>query len=137
MLHWIRAWSALLVVFGLMAVGASALASCGGGASNSSKQPASANSAPTAGPTPTPAPVTIVTIADNSFTPASVTVKAGTVVRWVWTGSNAHSVLVGGLNSGQHTGSGSFEQTFPSAGAIIQYQCGVHGAAMAGTIIVN
>jgi len=81
--------------------------------------------------------VETITIEDNSFTPAKLTVKAGTTVRWVWTGTNAHSVLVAGHNSGEHTGSGSFEQTFPSGGATVQYQCGVHGAAMAGTISVE
>jgi len=81
--------------------------------------------------------VETITISDNAFAPAKLTVKAGTTVRWVWTGSNAHTVLVAGLNSGEHTGSGTFEQTFPSSGATVQYQCGVHGAAMSGVIVVE
>jgi len=121
----------------LLTLGAIALASCGGGSSSSGPSSSGNSGAATARPTVTPGPVEIITIADNSFTPAKLTVKTGTTVRWVWTGSNAHSVLVGGLDSGQHTGSGSFEQTFKSAGATIQYQCGVHGTAMAGTIIVE
>jgi plastocyanin len=106
----------------------------GGGSNASAKDPGiKANSQPTS----TPPPVVVIQIADNTFTPAEVTIKAGTTVRWNWGGSNPHSVVIGGADSGQHTGSGTYERTFRDGGTTLSYQCGVHGAAMAGKIIVE
>ena len=138
MTHLLRGAPALVLSVGMLLLGASAVVSCGGGSSSSSQQPSGGNAAPArVAPTPTPAPVRTITVADNSFEPAQVTVKAGTVIRWVWTGNNPHSVVVSGLTSPQHTGSGTFEQTFSTLGSTIRYQCGVHGASMAGTIVVE
>lgn len=113
------------------------LVACGGGDSSSAN--AANKSAVTSAPaaTPTPGPVTTVQIADNSFTPKELTIKAGTTVRWEWSGSNPHSVLLGGVDSGQHTGSGTYEKVFKDVGVTFAYQCGVHGAAMSGKIIVE
>jgi plastocyanin len=83
-----------------------------------------------------------VTIADNSFTPASLTISVGDTVTWTWTGSNPHSVVgtsdnaVDLIDSEQQTGSGTYEVTFDEAGEY-EYQCGVHGSSMSGTIIVE
>jgi plastocyanin len=35
-----------------------------------------------------------VRVADDSFSPGSVSVKRGTVVRWRWTGRDRHNVVV-------------------------------------------
>ena len=82
-----------------------------------------------------------VTIADNTFSPGNLTVAKGTKVTWNWTGQNPHSVVgtsdnAKSIKSDQHKGSGTFEFTFDTPGTY-QYQCGVHGAAMTGTITVQ
>ena len=121
-----------------LALGALLLAAaCGGGGSSSENASAKnpgiqANSAPTS----TPPPVVEIQIADNTFTPAEVTVKAGTTVRWVWGGSNQHSVLISGTDSGKKTGSGTFEQTFKDGGTTLSYVCGVY-PTMTGKITVQ
>jgi plastocyanin len=81
-----------------------------------------------------------VSISDNQFSPASLTVTKGSKVTWNWNGTNPHSVV--GTFDGQNvqsptnTGSGTFTFTFNTPGTY-NYQCGVHGAAMPGTIIVQ
>lgn len=80
-----------------------------------------------------------ISVTDNKFSPGSLQVPAGTGVFWEWDGSNEHSV-VGTLN-GQRIESpkqraGKFSFDFTSAGTF-EYQCGVHGAAMNGKIVVS
>lgn len=94
------------------------------------------SSGPDAGPVTGP-----VTIGDNFFQPASVTVArtggAGEVV-WNWTGSNQHNVTfdAGPPHSVTQT-SGSFSRSFAEAGAFTYY-CTVHGrAVMSGTVNVE
>jgi plastocyanin len=49
----------------------------------------------TAGATgPTQAPTKTIKLGDNFFSPSKVTVTAGTVVTFKWTGSNTHNVTV-------------------------------------------
>ncbi len=90
--------------------------------------------------TPKPATAAAVTISDNRYTPATLTVAAGTKVTWTWSGNNPHSVT--GKFNGQDVlsptrqGSGSFDFTFDKAGTFA-YQCGIHGAAMTATIVVQ
>ena len=131
------AWSRAAVLPVLVVLAGAALASCGGDSSTSNNVSGGDAPAAAATATPTAAPSATVTIADNSFSPETLTIKAGTTVQWLWTGNNTHSVLVGGFESAKHAGSGTFEQTFRNSGATVRYQCGVHGAAMSGTIIVN
>jgi plastocyanin len=82
-----------------------------------------------------------VTVGDNFFDPASVTVvrEGGPVeVVWSWTGSNPHNVTfdAGPPNSETQT-SGSFSRSFADAGAFT-YLCTVHGrAVMSGTVTVE
>lgn len=82
----------------------------------------------------------VVEISDNKFSPASLTVPKDTKVKWTWTGNNPHSVIgkFGNkdVSSEQHTHTGSFELTMDTPGTY-SYQCGVHGAGMAGKIIVQ
>ena len=85
-------------------------------------------------------PATIM-IRDNSYTPPSTTVKAGTAVTWEWASTNnPHSVLgkFSGedVDSGIHAGSDRFVFTFKSAGTF-EYQCAVHGPSMTGKVMVE
>lgn len=121
----------------LVALGALLLLSaCGGGKSSTGSVTNSTGIQVNQAPTSTPPPVVTIQIADNTFTPADVTVKAGTTVRWVWGGSNEHSVLIGGTDSGKKTGTGTFEQTFKDGGTILSYACGVY-PTMTGKITVE
>ena len=82
-----------------------------------------------------------VTIGDNFFSPATVTVtrgSSGATVAWTWAGSNPHSVTfdAGGPNSIVQN-SGSFSRTFTASGTFTYY-CTVHGRAiMSGTVVVQ
>jgi plastocyanin len=94
------------------------------------------------GPEPEPQPgAGTVTVGDNFFQPATVTVvrEAGSAeVVWNWAGSNQHNVTfdAGPPNSETQT-SGSFTRSFPDAGAFT-YICTVHGrAVMSGTVNVE
>lgn len=80
-----------------------------------------------------------IEIADNSYTPSNLTVPKGAQVTWDWAGKNEHSVL--GSWDGKSKESvkqrdGRWSFTFEKAGTF-QYQCGVHGAAMAGKVTVK
>lgn len=90
--------------------------------------------------TPTPdtnRPVVEIEVKDNSFTPETITVKQGTKVVWKWVEtSNQHSVLMSGVKSPEQS-SGTYERNFDQKGVSYSYQCGVHGAAMAGRIVVE
>jgi plastocyanin len=82
-----------------------------------------------------------VAVADNSFTPARVTIATGGTVTWEWGGEFPHSVVgdFAGtpVESDAMTGVGNtFAFTFDEAGTF-NYQCGVHGESMAGTIVIE
>src|SRR5688572_24458040 len=64
-----------------------------------------------------------VTIASNSFSPQSVTIKVGQTVRWTWAGGS-HNVVSGSsctangtFKSGAPQAGGSFDQKFETAGS--------------------
>lgn len=82
----------------------------------------------------------VIQISDNRFTPSSLTVPHGTSVTWDWSGKNEHSVVgrFGSqeVSSPKHRGSGTLTLTVSDVGTW-HYECGVHGAAMQGTITVN
>jgi plastocyanin len=81
-----------------------------------------------------------VSVADNTFSPGTLTVAKGTTVTWQWSGAAPHAVA--GKFEGQDvksptlTGSGTFTFTFNTPGTYT-YQCAIHGASMPGTIIVQ
>jgi plastocyanin len=97
----------------------------------------------TAGP---PAPVSAnVQVANNSFSPLSLTVAAGTEVVWTWTPTAVlHNVMPDGTepeSSGTPTnGPATYRYTFNTPGTY-RYHCTVHGGpgggGMSGTIIVQ
>jgi plastocyanin len=135
------ALAALLVVAGL------AIAGCGGGNSNGNSNGNSTggqatsplgNLASDRTPQPTaPAETVVIKVTDNAFDPATVTVKRGTIVRWEWEGTaNPHSIQMQGTTSPQQT-EGFFERKLDQPGVSIAYQCGVHGSAMSGRIMVQ
>jgi plastocyanin len=101
-------------------------------------QPTATATQPAATATTQAAGVTIQ-VADILFAPDDETVPVGTEVTWRWAGELPHSV-VGEFNgqevkSEQQT-SGTFRFTFASAGTF-EYECGVHGKAMTGRIVVQ
>jgi len=79
----------------------------------------------------------VVTIHDNSFTPAVLTVPKGTAVSWVNRDDYLHSVLDEGgqIESPSLEAGETFSWTFGEAGSFI-YHCGVHGS-MTGRIDVT
>ena len=107
--------------------------------------PAASAPAPTpAAPTPAPTPVTAqpetreIAIASFAFSPASVTVKAGTNVKWTNKDGAPHSIV---SSDGQFTASsvlsngGSYQFKFDKPGTY-NYACGLH-PSMSGQIIVQ
>jgi plastocyanin len=80
-----------------------------------------------------------VTVGNNFFSPASLSVAPGTTVTWTWAdGAVSHNVTFddGGPNSPTQS-SGSFPRTFADPGSY-PYHCTIHGAAvMAGTVTVT
>jgi len=78
-----------------------------------------------------------VSVGDNTFSPATVTINVGDTVTWNWVGQNPHTVTAddGSFDSPQQT-SGSFSHTFNTAGTF-EYICEVHGQSMSGTVVVQ
>ncbi|HEV7704692.1 MAG TPA: plastocyanin/azurin family copper-binding protein [Gemmatimonadaceae bacterium] len=121
-----------------------AAVACGGGGSASSD---GGVTGPVNNPPPANGSTTALTVTNNKFTPAHDSVAVGSTLTWTWnscTGDGyggsmctSHSVQfddAGGSSEIQD--SGTFSRTFASAGTYT-YHCAVHGAAMAGTVIVK
>ena len=87
---------------------------------------------------PTPQPNTVnVQIVNDQFNPASVTIKAGDTVHWVWAGQNHSTTSDTNIwDSGVHSQPFTFDHTFNSAGRF-GYHCSFHGPTMHGTINVT
>ena len=87
-----------------------------------------------------PGNLTKVNISDNKFTPANLQVPVGSIVTWEWSGSVPHSVKGTfdgkAIQSPTLTGTGEYLEAFQKAGKF-EYQCGVHGEAMKGTITIQ
>lgn len=87
-----------------------------------------------------PGNLTKVRVSDNQFSPVSLQVPVGATVTWEWSGAVPHSVVgtFDGkeIRSPQLTGTGVYLEAFQKAGTF-DYQCGVHGAAMAGKIVIQ
>ncbi len=79
-----------------------------------------------------------VNVADNNFSPASLTASVGTTVQWTWVGANSHNVTFddGVENSFTQT-SGTHMRQFTAAGSFT-YICTIHGrAVMSGEVVVQ
>lgn len=117
-------------------------------------QPAAAATTPTPGEvtttytyavvkTATPTPVSVsdntIIIKDMAFSPDTITVKAGSIVRWVNKDSVVHSVVFtkdSKINpSGVMRNGEGFSVRFYDAGTF-PYSCGIH-PEMTGTVIVT
>ena len=118
-----------------------AIVACGGGSSTSNGvtdpgPPAQQGNSST----------TSLTVSNNKFTPAHDSVGVGATLNWTWSsctgdgygGSTctSHSVTFDDGPTSPIQSSGSFSRMFASAGTYT-YHCKVHGAAMAGTVIVK
>lgn len=143
-------------VVGMIALIVCGPLACGGGGGGGSSTPTSPTSpvTPTSPATPTtPAAPVTVAVQNNSFTPTDVTVAAGSTVTWKWdTCTNGydpygngtqtcvdHSIVWEGTNAAAASptqSSGTYQRTFATAGTY-SYHCAVHGAAMAGKVVVQ
>ena len=79
-----------------------------------------------------------VSVADNVFTPASVTITHDESVEWDWKGMNPHDVE---FDDSTLTGSptqttGTFTVRFVNPGTYT-YWCEVHGRSMSGEVVVK
>lgn len=107
---------------------ATATAALLAGCTVGSPPPVSSSTAPP-GSTPT------VTVQDDLFHPAELTVEEGTTVVWEWEeGRRAHNVVGEGLSSDTKA-DGTFEHRFDEPGTYT-YSCTLH-AGMDGTVIVE
>ena len=94
--------------------------------------------------TTTVPPIThYVSLGDDFFAPAPVTISVGDTIRWTNGGDDEHTTTSGpvgnpdGLwNSGVLTTGEFYSQTFPAAGTF-QYFCTIHGSKMQATVIVE
>ncbi len=99
-----------------------------------------------------------ITIQDFTFSPSTITVKAGTTVSWTNNGPSAHTTTSdmgawnsptlsapgggGGYGGGGGSAGGSFSFTFNQAGTY-GYHCSIHPPTLAqyrgfvGTVVVN
>ena len=76
------------------------------------------------------------TIADFSFSPAALTVTAGTTVTWTNTGSAPHTVTAddGSFASDSLSKGKTFSQAFPTAGTFT-YHCSIHRQMTASVVV--
>ena len=79
-----------------------------------------------------------ISIVNYSFSPETVTIKAGTTVTWTNQDSVVHTVTsdTGVFDSGSLEKGKTFSYTFSTAG-IFAYHCAPHQAKMTGTIVVT
>ena len=93
-------------------------------------QPVAGLSESSAPPAAAGAEVLDIAIADNSFTPATITVPVGTTLVWTHGGERQHTVTAesGEFNSGILEQNAIFEHTFDQPG-VYPYYCEIHGGA--------
>jgi plastocyanin len=84
-----------------------------------------------------------VSIEDNFFSPANITIPKGTTVNWTHNGRNTHTVTSGTVSSasglfdsGNLNPGQVFSFQFNSTG-VIPYFCRIHGSLMTGTVTVT
>ena len=78
-----------------------------------------------------------VFIQNMAFNPATITVTAGTTIKWTNKDGYAHTVTSDNnlFNSGNIGSNGTFSYTFAAAGTY-QYHCAIH-TSMTAQVIVN
>jgi len=122
-----------------------ALVGCGGASGGTNPN---TNNNPTGGGNPGPVASgnTVSLLDNNSFSPSTLTVVAGTTVTWNWpqcTGDGystcaSHNVTFDdGSNVASSTQSqGEFTRTFATPGTY-KYHCTIHGTGMSGQVVVQ
>ena len=131
-----------LIVVGI-ALALAPLAACGGGSSG--YPTGSGGQTPPPGTQP-PATTASITVENNRFDPSATTIAVGTMVTWTWdacrddgyggTVCTAHDVTFDGGGGSTTQSTGTYSRQFNNAGTF-NYRCSVHGAAMAGQVIVR
>lgn len=108
-----------------------------GGSPDPEEPPPPPDPVPPVAPAPPPAVAPgDVGIADNSFSPASLTVPAGSTVTWSNGGSLPHTVTAAGaFDSGILMSGDTFRRTFASPGTF-EYVCSLH-PEMKGVVVVT
>lgn len=78
-----------------------------------------------------------VIIQSSSFTPSSITVMAGTTIKWTNKDNTTHTVTSNNsvFGSGNLSKDGNFSFTFTTAGTY-SYHCNIH-PGMTGTVVVQ
>ncbi len=125
----------------LAALAPLALTACGGGSGPT--EYTSSNPPPTQPPQGSTA--NAVTVLNNRFEPAAITVNVGTTVTWTWDSCNddgygnstclSHNVTFDGASSSGARSSGSWSRVFDTAGTF-NYRCSLH-ASMTGSVTVR
>ena len=69
-------------------------------------------------------PVLKVSVKDDFFAPKKVTIRKGSIIKWVWHGFNEHNVHVGGKKSGDKF-TGTFTHRFLNKGKF-KVLCTIH-----------
>jgi plastocyanin len=121
------------------------LSACGGGSSGYPTGTGSQNPPP-GGQQPPASTANAVTVQNNRFNPATTTVAVGTTVTWTWDACDDdgyggrtcvdHSVTFDDGVGSTTRSTGSYARPFNAAGTF-NYHCAVHGAAMAGQVVVR
>ena len=134
----------------ITAFSAAALGCSGGGGDGGPTSPAPNNPTPN-NPNPNnPAPTgsTSIQVSNNTYTPGTKTVNAGSTVTWQWAACTGggygggyddcpmHTVTFDDGPTSDPQNSGSFSRTFVAKGTY-KYHCQTHGQAMSGTITVQ
>jgi len=134
--------SLLLTIGGLFAAAAIVLATMGGGGksaagNNMANMAMTAQSAGHTAGAATPVATDAVTIKNFAFSPATVTVTAGSTVVWTNADSIQHDITFdgGSIVSNVLNHNDTFSHTFPTAGTY-HYICSIH-PFMHGTVIVT
>jgi plastocyanin len=87
------------------------------------------------GDDPTPTLAATVTVSNNAFSPATVTLLRTGTVTWNWTGG-PHNVTFSDANSGNKSSGETFARTFNNTGSF-SYTCTLHPTIMTGTVVVQ
>lgn len=123
---------AIAVVLGL-------LAACSGKAAPTMQNytPASSTQASVTGSENSSA-ASDVTIKGFTYTPATLTIKVGTTVKWTNNDSVTHTVIsdTGLFDSGELASGDSYSFTFTQAGTFA-YHCAMHPGMVASIIVTN
>jgi len=135
--HWNYKLIATVGVLAIIAIVAFAAAGFGGGGSGSANSMAGMNMAVTGSDNSVPVATNAVAIKNFGFSPATITVKAGSAVVWTNGDSVQHDVTFdhGGIASSVLNHNDTFAHTFTAAGTY-HYICSIH-PFMHGTVIVT